>query len=167
MTGSFDGTVIGDEIINLRNVSVFHDGVAFTGNGNLYVYGWYSHLGWHRDSAIASLDGRHNNFHFSDVDYSVTSTFTNLFTVNPLSSPTTNYAEAKYPGLGNPMVNDYGYVPEHWTLTNVTAVPEPEAYAMLLAGLGVVGALARRRRNVGTSTLSDHGACGAYTSRIN
>jgi subtilisin family serine protease len=28
----------------------------------------------------------------------------------------------------------------------VTAVPEPETYAMLLAGLGLVGAMARRRR---------------------
>lgn len=31
----------------------------------------------------------------------------------------------------------------------VTSVPEPETYAMLLAGLGIMGALARRRRNVG------------------
>lgn len=29
----------------------------------------------------------------------------------------------------------------------VTAVPEPETYAMLLAGLGVMGAIARRRNN--------------------
>ncbi len=29
---------------------------------------------------------------------------------------------------------------------NVTAVPEPETYAMLLAGLGLVGAIARRRK---------------------
>ena len=28
----------------------------------------------------------------------------------------------------------------------VSAVPEPESYAMLLAGLGVVGSVARRRR---------------------
>jgi hypothetical protein len=28
---------------------------------------------------------------------------------------------------------------------SVTSVPEPETYAMLLAGLGVIGAVARRR----------------------
>lgn len=35
-----------------------------------------------------------------------------------------------------------------WVLggANVTVVPEPEAYAMLLAGLGLVGAIARRRQ---------------------
>ena len=31
---------------------------------------------------------------------------------------------------------------------SVTAVPEPETYAMMLAGLGALGFLARRRRNV-------------------
>ncbi len=30
---------------------------------------------------------------------------------------------------------------------SVTAVPEPETYAMLLAGLGLVGAAVRRRRS--------------------
>jgi hypothetical protein len=35
----------------------------------------------------------------------------------------------------------------YYAVANVPtpAVPEPEAYAMLLAGLGVVGAIARRR----------------------
>jgi hypothetical protein len=32
-------------------------------------------------------------------------------------------------------------------LRSVTAVPEPESYAMLLAGMGVIGFLARRRRS--------------------
>ena len=32
------------------------------------------------------------------------------------------------------------------TVNSVSAVPEPETYAMLLAGLGVMGAVARRRK---------------------
>jgi PEP-CTERM motif len=32
--------------------------------------------------------------------------------------------------------------------TEVAAVPEPEAYAMMLAGLGLVGAMVRRRKNI-------------------
>ena len=35
---------------------------------------------------------------------------------------------------------------EHDVTLAVTAVPEPESWAMLLAGLGLVGAMARRRR---------------------
>ncbi len=31
-------------------------------------------------------------------------------------------------------------------ITSVTAVPEPETYAMMLAGLGLIGAIARRRK---------------------
>ncbi|PTR05196.1 putative secreted protein with PEP-CTERM sorting signal/MYXO-CTERM domain-containing protein, partial [Nitrosospira sp. Nsp5] len=31
-------------------------------------------------------------------------------------------------------------------LSGVSVVPEPETYAMLLAGLGLVGAMARRRK---------------------
>ena len=31
------------------------------------------------------------------------------------------------------------------SLQNLTAIPEPETYAMLLAGLGMIGAVARRR----------------------
>lgn len=35
---------------------------------------------------------------------------------------------------------------------SVTAVPEPESYAMLLAGLGVMGAIARRRNKADSTS---------------
>ena len=37
------------------------------------------------------------------------------------------------------------YSAGRWNLTAVSAVPEPATYAMLLGGLALVGALARRR----------------------
>lgn len=38
-TGSFDGDLAGTLITNLRNISVFANGIAFTGNGALVVAG--------------------------------------------------------------------------------------------------------------------------------
>ena len=42
----------------------------------------------------------------------------------------------------------YGMALDH---VSVTTVPEPESFAMLLAGLGLVGVVARRRKNNGLS----------------
>ena len=42
------------------------------------------------------------------------------------------------PGAGNTTT---------FTLTQVATIPEPETYAMLLAGLGLMGVIARRRNN--------------------
>lgn len=39
------------------------------------------------------------------------------------------------------------------TVQTVAAIPEPETYALMLAGLGVVGAIARRRRRRSAATL--------------
>jgi len=46
---------------------------------------------------------------------------------------------------GNPL-GDHGSYSIGITSSPTLAVPEPETYAMLLAGLGIVGAVARRRR---------------------
>ena len=50
------------------------------------------------------------------------------------------------PGVNNG--KGQGLADEGWGIASasVSAVPEPETYAMLLAGLGVIGAVARRRR---------------------
>ena len=62
---------------------------------------------------------------------------------------TVNHSDAKFQttfwGAGQQGTDDEG-----WGIDNVkvsvTAVPEPETYALFLAGLGVMGAVARRRK---------------------
>lgn len=47
---------------------------------------------------------------------------------------------------GTKLSSSKGFKSEYGGSILVSAVPEPETYAMLLAGLGVMGAIARRRK---------------------
>ena len=44
--------------------------------------------------------------------------------------------------------HEYFYGGSVGAMSNVNAVPEPETYALMLAGLGVMGFVARRRKSV-------------------
>jgi hypothetical protein len=55
-----------------------------------------------------------------------------------------NNTELKFVSLGPTGSTTYG---SYLDGVSVTAVPEPETYAMLLAGLGLMATIARRRRN--------------------
>jgi len=50
-----------------------------------------------------------------------------------------------YNGIGSGP-NPTGFAAGIQATYSITAIPEPETYAMMLAGLGIVGAIARRRR---------------------
>ena len=56
------------------------------------------------------------------------------------------FADVTTHGFGSGVNFDVIYH-THDVMLQVTAVPEPEQYALFLAGLGLMGVMARRRRN--------------------
>ena len=143
LTGSFDGTAPGNLITVLSNISVFRDGVEF-GSGNLYNFGWTDSYTMASGAAVASLDGLENNFLFSTSPWQMGGGFYSgqTFGMYPASAyydPAKAYVQG---GSGWSLADNANFSVTRWS---VTAVPEPASYAMLLGGLCLMGAIARRR----------------------
>ena len=88
--------------------------------------------------AERDLTGRTVSFNYGDSSLANKidpgeSSFAVLLRVN-----TTEYTSGFFTGINGTAATAHTYIP--------SPVPEPETYAMLLAGLGVVGMLARRRK---------------------
>ena len=142
ISGSFDGIATGDLVTNLSNISVRASflNAELGGEGAALPYHYDTQVAdWVSNGAVVSFSGAHNNFAF-------------------IAAKTSNYFR--------PIDNAYSYVigystyessiyyfysynkvaDPYWKLTEVTAVPEPESYALMLAGLGLMAGVARRRK---------------------
>ncbi|WP_347985801.1 hypothetical protein [Methylomonas sp. AM2-LC] len=150
ITGSFTGTTTdGNSITNLSNISVFDNGVAFNGNGNLLAYSFQSTsptttaptLG----GAVVTINGFGNNFVFLDKDYYSTWT-------NELSGGNDGTAKNTYNLIAFPRDNLHfnNTAPENWSVTDVTSpVPESAEWVMMLLGLPMIGWVVRRKTGLG------------------
>lgn len=165
VSGSLTGTQNGLFVENVSNVSVSFNGTPFTGNTDFYQAYYFSPGCCFAAGAPAiSFDGDLNNFYFSDAAPNTPST--NVFVMNGTDkdywyigdlSPL-RYAyvavggsyvgydvtanSSTYPGANG------GFDAGRWSLTLASEVPEPATYTMLLAGLGLLVATARRRKNL-------------------
>jgi hypothetical protein len=143
VTGSLTGDLSDSFISNISNVQVSLNGVAFS--GPLFVEA--SNAGGNWDNSIApvlSTDATQNNFIFADADVA-NNPFdaSNYFwmTGGQVLAINFNASDAN----GNAPFGFENTVNSSWSLV-AAPVPEPESYAMLLAGLGLLGGIARRRR---------------------
>jgi hypothetical protein len=145
VTGTLDGTQIGDLVTDVSNIYLYVNGVGFPNNGNLHSAGkdWANEDQW--GPAILSFDGNKNNFLMAN-EYGQ---FSIYWWFDPLNAA---LATIWFPGVnptnGDELVYDgrKGGIPQRWNLSPVAAIPEPGQYAMLLAGLGIIGVAVRRRR---------------------
>ena len=88
--------------------------------------------------SLVAYDAGHNILEQYELN-ATAPILTNTFQFRGIQMGATNIASFELTSSGNPS-------PLFQSMTFTAAVPEPETYAMLLAGLGLMGALARRRQ---------------------
>lgn len=105
------------------------------------------------DSTAPTYAGKMGNKIFGSFNFDTTGSFANNSYANGVGfEKTLALATGIQPGTNNPYI-DEGTAVRSWVDGNglhiaaVAAVPEPSEYALLLAGLGLMGAIARRRKN--------------------
>lgn len=156
ITGSFNGTDEGGGLVgDIKNISAQVNGVSFNGplaawtHTSISCSSCYSQTG-----AVASADFFANNFFLTDGDATGSDPSkpqTNWFYIIPWPDSSgigTQYFQAPgtYFNYDNNPVNPAG-----WSLVQVAgSVPEPAGWAMMLIGVGLAGAMLRRRAGAGS-----------------
>jgi PEP-CTERM motif len=149
VTGALDGTLSGDLVTDISNVSVDFKGTAF--NGPLFIGSFDSSSGgftYAANSAVVSTNAALNNFVINDSNDPFNNNSTNSFyyfngaTPDLLGSHEANVSTNAGPSdYDNDQTSGIG----QWSLTPAP-VPLPAALPLMISGLGLLAAAKRRRQ---------------------
>jgi hypothetical protein len=141
VTGSLDGTLVGDGVQNISDVHIALNGTAFT--GALNVAGWDAGTSMFDSPATVSTDATKNNFAFADADAANLNAgnYTNLFEMIT-NDPNANGVFATNAKITSGANSAFDLAPNgSWSLA---PVPLPAGLLLFSSGLGLFGALRRR-----------------------
>lgn len=143
ITGSFDGTANGNLVEDISKLAIAINGVALPNSGNLYSYSADADM--IVNGAKISFDGRSTSLFAFDQPVA-SGSFTAIFALGGFNGGDTDAINYTMPGLDSNGEGNGNYSASRWNLSTVSAVPEPATYAMLVGGLALLGAAARRRK---------------------
>lgn len=143
LAGSLSGTLNGLFIDNITDIHVSLNGNEFSGSP-LFAAAWNTTTNFY-DNTIApvvSTNASLNNFIFADANVPTDFGVSNYFYF--VNDPASLGHEAFATNLNTGDIAQDNPTNSSWSIT-AAPVPEPDSYAMLLAGLGLVSVVARRR----------------------
>lgn len=138
ISGSFDGNAQGNIIGDISKLAVTINGVAMPNSGNLYTYAANAN-----GPARFSFDGLETSLLATDGD--IRFPFSAIFLIGPMNGLQTDAIAYTVAGLADYGEGNGDYSASRWSLKEASVVPEPATYAMLLAGLALMGGVARRQ----------------------
>ena len=148
-SGSFTGDVSLTDlnlITDISNATLNINGAPLF-SGTTFVQS-YNGSNWVNSGVVISVNGANSNFIFANTADSGQSKY--FYVIPWLGGIGAQAQVSGNAGSGSPSdyldYNNGQYIQSNWKVSAVSAVPEPETYAMLLAGLGLMGFMVRRRK---------------------
>ena len=136
VTGSLDGSLVGDTLQNVSDIHAALNGIAFT--GTLSATGFDSSSGLFDQAAVISTDAAKNNFVFADAPDTAglnAGNFTNLFEIT---------ANGVFAGNANVLENNSAFDLSPNGSWSLQPVPLPAGFLLFTSGMGLFGAMRRR-----------------------